>query len=89
MNIGVEVNFVVQDSIKALALYESIFEVRRVEVTEYPRGNNEAVFTIYGTRFHMLDENPQFMLIAPKLGDPNPICLTLSYQISKKVIKKQ
>ena len=49
MNIGVEVNFVVQDSIKALALYESIFEVRRVEVTEYPRGNNEAVFTIYGT----------------------------------------
>ena len=25
MNIGVEVNFVVQDSIKALALYESIF----------------------------------------------------------------
>ena len=73
MNIGVEVNFVVQDSIKALALYESIFEVRRVEVTEYPRGNNEAVFTIYGTRFHMLDENPQFMLIAPKPGDPNPI----------------
>ena len=38
MNIGVEVNFVVQDSIKALALYESIFEVRRVEGTEYPRG---------------------------------------------------
>ena len=82
MNIGVEVNFVVQDSIKALALYESIFEVRRVEVTEYPRGNNEAVFTIYGTRFHMLDENPQFMLQI-LYG------LTLSYQISKKVIKKQ
>ena len=88
MNIGVEVNFVVQDSIKALALYESIFEVRRVEVTEYPRGNNEAVFTIYGTRFHMLDENPQFMLIAPKLGEIL-YGLTLSYQISKKVIKKQ
>lgn len=88
MNIGVEVNFVVQDSIKALALYESIFEVRRVEVTEYPRGNNEAVFTIYETRFHMLDENPQFMLIAPKLGDPNPIWFNVIVPDIKKSYQK-
>lgn len=70
MTTGIEIDFVVQDSLKALELYESIFEVQRVEVTGYERGMNEAVFTMYGTRFHMLDENPQYMLIAPKPEDP-------------------
>ena len=53
---GVEFDFVVKDSLQALALYESIFEVERLEVTDLPVGQNEAVFTIYGTRFHRLDE---------------------------------
>lgn len=66
---GVEIDFVVKDSLAALALYESIFEVERVEVTSLPVGQNEAVFTIYGVRFHMLDENAEFMLVAPKEGD--------------------
>lgn len=48
---GVEFDFVVKDSLQALALYESIFEVERLEVTDLPVGQNEAVFTIYGTRF--------------------------------------
>lgn len=65
---GVEFDFVVTDSLAALALYESIFEVERIEVTSFPQGQNEAVFTIYGTRFHMLDENPEFNLVAPKPG---------------------
>ena len=67
---GVEFDFVVKDSLQALALYESIFEVERLEVTDLPVGQNEAVFTIYGTRFHLLDENPQFGLEAPAPGAP-------------------
>ena len=71
--VGVEIDIVVSDSLKALTLYEKIFEIEPVEVTEYPQGQNEVVFTLYDVRFHMLDENPEFQLIAPKPGDPKPI----------------
>lgn len=63
---GVEFDFVVPDSLEALALYEQIFEIEREEVTNFSRGSNEAIFTLYGTRFHLLDENPKFHLVAPQ-----------------------
>ncbi|WP_026690465.1 hypothetical protein [Alteribacter aurantiacus] len=68
--VGVEMNMVVRDSLKALELYETIFEIERVEVSNLPRGENEAVFSLYGSRFHLLDENPEFHLIAPTPNDP-------------------
>ena len=71
--VGVEIDLVVSDSLKALALVESIFEIERIEVTDLPKGQNEVVFSLYGTRFHMLDENPEFGLVAPKPGDPKSI----------------
>ena len=74
---GVEIDFVVTDCIAALELYESIFEAQRIEVTELEKGHNEAVFTIYGARIHMLDENPDFQLVAPKDGDPKPMWLNV------------
>jgi uncharacterized glyoxalase superfamily protein PhnB len=74
---GVEIDFVVHDSIKALELYENIFETQRVEVTGYETGTNEAVFTMYGTRFHMLDENLEYQLVAPKPGDPKPMWVNI------------
>lgn len=70
---GVEIDFVVEDSLAALALYEKIFEVERVEVTDFPKGQNEVVFTLYGTRFHMLDENMNFNLFAPKSGQQSTV----------------
>jgi len=73
MNVGVEIDFVVEDCLKALALYQSIFEVEAVEATNNETGMNEAEFSIYSARFHMLDENPAYMLIAPKPGDPKPM----------------
>ena len=73
----VEIDFVVADSLAALALYEKIFQVVRVEVTSFPKGQNEAVFTIYGVRFHMLDENPAFQLIAPKPDAPQTMWLNV------------
>lgn len=41
---GVEIDFIVTDSLAALDLYERIFEVERIEVTSFPKGQNEAVF---------------------------------------------
>lgn len=71
--IGAEIDMVVPDSLQALALYEKIFDIEPIEVTDFSRGENEVVFTLYGVRFHLLDENTQFEMIAPKPGDPKPI----------------
>lgn len=71
--VGVEIDMVVTDSLKALELYEKIFDIERVEVTDFPKGENEVVFTLYGVRFHMLDENPQFELRAPTPDQPKSI----------------
>lgn len=35
---GVEIDMVVTDSLKALALYENIFEIEPVEVTNFTKG---------------------------------------------------
>lgn len=70
----VEIDFVVPNSLKALELYEKIFDdLKRIEVTDFPKGQNEVIFSLYDMGFHMLDENPEMMLIAPKPGDPKPM----------------
>lgn len=75
--IGVEIDMIVKDSLKALKMYETIFAAQRVEATSYRTGLNEAVFTIYGTRFHLLDENPDFQMFAPKPEDPKSVWLNI------------
>ena len=78
---GVEINIVVSDSLEALKLYERIFEqVTRLEVTSFDKGQNEAVFNLYGTRFHLLDENHGFHLVAPQPGDPKPMWINLTVE---------
>jgi len=67
---GVEICMVVRDSIAALELYEKIFDVERVEVSNFGAGLSEVIFNVFGSRFHLLDENPEHMLLAPKEGDP-------------------
>lgn len=66
--VGVEIDMVVKDSLEALELYEKIFEIERIEVSNFPKGENEVIFSLYGVRFHMLDENHDFSLFAPKPG---------------------
>ncbi|RSL29303.1 VOC family protein [Salibacterium salarium] len=85
---GVEIDLVVTDSLKALELYEKIFETERIEVSNLPRGENEAVFTLYGVQFHMLDENPQFHLIAPKPDDPKTSWVNVTVPDIKETYKK-
>ena len=75
--VGVEIDMVVSDSVKALELYERVFGVERVEITAYEKGLNEAVFTLFGTRFHLLDENQEYGLLAPKEGERKPMWLNV------------
>lgn len=88
MKVGVEFDFVVPDSLEALALYEQIFEIEREEVTDFSRGQNEVIFTLYGTRFHMLDENPKFNLIAPKPGQAQSSWVNVLVPDIKKTYEK-
>jgi uncharacterized glyoxalase superfamily protein PhnB len=70
---GVEIDFCVHDVLKAFVLYEKVFGAAAVEKTAFDRGLNEVVFTIFGSRFHMLDENPEYGLAAPKEGQSGSI----------------
>lgn len=70
---GLEIDMVVKDSLAALELYESVFEVERIEVGDFIVGQNEVILKIHGTRFHLLDENKQFEFFAPKPNDRLPI----------------
>jgi len=75
--VGVEIDMVVSDSVKAFELYERVFGAERVEVTAYENGLNEAIFTIFGTRFHLLDENAEYQLFAPKDGEHRSMWLNV------------
>ena len=86
--IGTEIDFVVPDSLKALELYEKIFDIERIEVTDFPKGENEVIFSLYDVRFHMLDENPQFQIIAPKPGDPKPMWFNIMVPDVEKTFEK-
>jgi len=86
--VGVEIDMVVTDSLQALELYEKIFEIERVEVSNLPKGENEAVFTLYGVRFHLLDENPQFGLVAPDQEKPKTIWFNILVPDFKETFAK-
>lgn len=66
----VEIVLVVPDSLEALNLYEKIFDIERIDATNFSKGENEAIFAIGDVVFHLLDENPEYRLISPKLDAP-------------------
>ena len=86
--VGVEIDMIVSDSLKALELYEKVFDIERIEVTNFPKCENEVVFSLYGVRFHMLDENPKFGLKAPNLGDPQTIWFNIPVPNIKEAFSK-
>ena len=86
--VGVEIDMVVTDSLQALELYEGIFDIERVEVSDFPKGENEVVFTLYGVRFHMLDENPEFGLIAPQPDNPISVWFNIAVPDIRETFSK-
>ncbi|MFA1820002.1 VOC family protein [Virgibacillus oceani] len=85
---GVEIDLIVSDSLKALEQYEKIFDIERVEVTDFPKGENEVIFSLYGVHFHMLDENPQFGLKAPSTDEPQTIWFNITVPNIKETYEK-
>jgi PhnB protein len=85
---GVEIDLIVTDSLKALELYEKIFDIKRVEVTDFPKGENEVIFSLYGVHFHMLDENPQFGLKAPSMDAPQTMWFNITVPNIKETYAK-
>ncbi len=85
---GVEIDLIVADSLKALELYEKIFDIERIEVTDFPEGENEVIFSLYGVHFHILDENPQFGLKAPHAEAPQTIWFNITVPDIKETYAK-
>ncbi|MTI84340.1 MAG: VOC family protein [Firmicutes bacterium] len=86
--VGVEIDMVITDSLKALELYEKVFDIERVEVSDFPKGENEVIFTLYGVRFHMLDENSKFGLKAPNPNEPKSIWFNILVPDIKETFSK-
>ncbi len=85
---GIEIDMVVKDSIKALTLYERIFEIHRIEVANFGKGLSEVFFTMYGGRFHLLDENPDYFMFAPKDGEIKSIWMNVFVPDISKTFEK-
>ncbi len=86
--VGVEFDMVVEDSLAALKLYQEVFGVECVEATALQKGENEVVFTLYGARFHMLDQNQQFHLKAPAKGAALPFWFNVMVEDIEAVYAK-
>lgn len=86
--VGVEIDFVVPDTKQALETYLSIFPLEVVEQTNFAVGQNEVIFTLFGTRFHMLDENPEFHLNAPKEGQSSSIWFNILVEDIQETYQK-
>ncbi|PLS32569.1 MerR family transcriptional regulator [Carnobacterium maltaromaticum] len=87
INKGVEIDFIVSNTLEAIVLYKGIFDLEVIEQTDLEKGQNEVVFSIYGTQFHMLDENTEFNMVAPKKGD-NSIWYNVTVDDIKKTYQK-
>lgn len=85
---GIELDVIVPDSIEALKLYEEIFDVERVEVTDFDRGQNEVIFDLYGLNIHMLDENAEVGLTAPIEGQMLPMWINVTVPDIKETFSK-
>lgn len=84
----IEITMVVKNSIEALEFYKNIFDIKVVECTNLEKGLNEVIFTLYGTKFHMLDENLEYMLIAPKEKDNKSISFNATVENIKETFSK-
>jgi uncharacterized glyoxalase superfamily protein PhnB len=85
---NVEIDFVLPDALEAFEVYSKVFGAEAVEKTSLDKGQNEVVFTVFGTRFHMLDENPEAYLVAPKEGQGGFVWFNLTVDNIKEVFDR-
>lgn len=83
-----EMNFIVPNSLEAISVYESVFEVSDVEPTDYEKGLNEVRFKLQDMQLHILDENPDYDMYAPKKEAVFPIWVNLTVSDITNTLKK-
>lgn len=82
---AVEFDFIVNDVKQTKAVYQAIFGLEVIEETNFPVGSNELIFHLAGTRFHLLDANPDYDMQAPTPGEEFPFW----FNVSSEDIKAQ
>jgi PhnB protein len=85
---NVEIDLVLPDALEAFEIYSKVFGAKAVEKTSLDKGQNEVVFTVFGTRFHILDENPDACLTAPKEGQGGFIWFNLTVDNIKETFDR-
>lgn len=83
-----ELDFIVPNSLEAVTLYQSVFEVTNVEATQYEKGLNEVRFSLHGLKMHILDENPDYEMYAPKKDQLFPIWVNVTVSDINETLKR-
>lgn len=83
-----EICLIISDSIRAVKLYKNIFDVENIEATDLDKGLNEVSFSLNGLYFHMLDENSQYGMFAPKEDDNKSIWFNIVVDDISVIIDK-
>jgi PhnB protein len=73
-----EISMIVHDVKEALKFYRYIFDARFVEVTNLPKGENRAIFLIYGVTINLVDENRELSLFGPEPPHPRTVWYNLN-----------
>lgn len=83
-----ELDFIVPDTLEAITLYQSVFDVTEVDATQYEKGLNEVRFNLHGLMMHILDENPAYNMYAPKKDQLFPIWVNVTVSDINETLKK-
>lgn len=75
---AVEFDFIVNNVKQTKEVYEAVFGLEIIEETNFPVGSNELVFNLAGTRFHLLDANPDYGMEAPAVDEDFPFWFNVS-----------
>lgn len=84
---SVEIDFVVKNSLEAIEKYNKVFEINIIEKTNLDQGLNEVIFEIFGSRFHILDENLEYQIVAPKENENMPVCFNITVENIEEIVK--
>lgn len=72
-----EINMIVNEAKKAADFYSKLFGAEILSVTDLDQGMNETMMVVAGVEFRVLDENPDFGMVAPTENSPVPMGVNL------------
>lgn len=84
---SVEIDFVVKNSLEAIEKYNKVFEINIIKKTNLDQRLNEVIFEIFGSRFHILDENLEYQIVAPKENENMPVWFNITVENIEEIVK--